>query len=332
MPEPDLVFPNYGDHAYAKIDARRALHRVRPRRARPHRGRPPAQPPVGVAVGDGARLRSSSRPSTSTICRAQLPSEPDEDIVEVVLERVAMTLVRYVPESSRRARGARVVRAALWRRSRRRHDEDARSPGHAPRSAPRRRADDVARLVAHRRRRARSLGGFEFDQEMRWAVTVKAIAYGLPTAIGCLPSSSEAIRRIAAGGRLLQAEAARPTPESKQRDWDRINGEGYGSFHLTRAAMMGFFWAHQARASRTIRRSLLRQRARHLRGSRPSVRSGVHPVALPGLSRRIRTCSIVHGDCCRSSTARCRRSTRQLTEHADELERQIRVRAFAEED
>ena len=105
-------------------------------------------------------------------------------------------------------------------------------------------AQDVGRLVKLIDG-GEPLAGFEFDQEMRWAVTVKAIAYGL--ADGDRLLAEQAKRDPSDRGRraMLQAEAARPAPELKQKTWERINGAGYGSFHLTRAAMMGFFWADQ---------------------------------------------------------------------------------------
>jgi aminopeptidase N len=46
---------------------------------------------------------------------------------------------------------------------------------------------------------------------------------------------------------MLRAEASRPTSAAKQETWQRIHADGYGSFHLTRAAMQGFFWPQQER-------------------------------------------------------------------------------------
>ena len=53
--EPDLVFPNYGDHAYAKIELDPSSIDYVRHGPRPRRGRPAAQPALGVAVGDGPR-------------------------------------------------------------------------------------------------------------------------------------------------------------------------------------------------------------------------------------------------------------------------------------
>jgi aminopeptidase N len=39
---------------------------------------------------------------------------------------------------------------------------------------------------------------------------------------------------------MIRAAAARPTAEAKSETWERIHGDGYGSYQLTRAAMQGF--------------------------------------------------------------------------------------------
>ena len=56
LPEPELVFPNYGDHAYAKIELdERSVAYIRGGLHRVDDGLP-AEPAMGVALGDGARL------------------------------------------------------------------------------------------------------------------------------------------------------------------------------------------------------------------------------------------------------------------------------------
>ena len=43
----------------------------------------------------------------------------------------------------------------------------------------------------------------------------------------------------------IRAEVARPDAATKAEAWERIHDQGYGSYHLTRAAMEGFQWPHQ---------------------------------------------------------------------------------------
>ena len=143
LAEPDLVFPNHGDHAYAKVELdERSVDYVRSRLQSVddellrqllwaslwEMVRDPAPSPEYLAIG-----------------AAQLPTEYDLDILEIVLERVAMALVRYVPEAIA-CRVAQVVRVTC------RCSLSAR-PGRADpwaRSAIASRVDagDVERLVA----------------------------------------------------------------------------------------------------------------------------------------------------------------------------------------
>jgi len=327
LPEPDLVFPNYGDHAYAKVDldprsieyARKGLDRIDDALLRNL-----------MWASMWEMVRDSQLKSTEylEICRAQLPGEPDQDIIQVVLERVAMTLMRYVPESSRLSEAHEWFELALTTLA---AASDENTKVAWARSAIRAAAtpDDALRLVRIVDG-AETLNGFEFDQEMRWAVTVKAIAHGLADGDRLLAEQQRSDRSDRGRRATLQAEAARPTPESKQKTWDLINGEGYGSFHLTRAAMMGFFWAHQA--------ELLAPYVDRFFGSvREIFETRDHPFArayIQSLFPAYRSDRDVL-DRSRRLLAELDDSLptlkRQLTEHADELERQIRVREFAEQ-
>ena len=328
MAEPQLVFPNYGDHAYAKIQldqrsveyARGGLDRVDDDLLRNL---------LWASLWEMVRDCQLTSTDYLEICRAQLPSESDQDIVEVVLERVAMTLVRYLPESRRHEEAHEWFELAL------RALADSKEPDAQiawARSAIRAAAsrDDVSRLVGIIDGRE-SLGGFEFDQEMRWAVTVRAIAYDVPDGDRLL--AEQAKRDPSDRGRraMLQADAARPAPESKQHTWERIIGEGYGSFHLTRAAMMGFFWADQEEV-------LAPYAERFFVNVRDIFEQRDHPFArayILSLYPAYRADPIVL-DRSRGMLSELNGSlptlSRQLAEHADELDRQIKVRAFAEQD
>jgi aminopeptidase N len=186
----------------------------------------------------------------------------------------------------------------------------------------------VERLVALSEGRE-LLGTFELDQEMRWAIAVKAIAHGLPRADDLLQTEAGRDRSDRGRRALLRADASRPTAEAKQQTWDRIHGEGYGSFHLTRAAMQGFLWPHQSdlvepyvdrffesvsdifatRDHPFARAYLLSLFPAHR--ADPQVLDRANRL-LGGLDGSVPTLS------------------RQLAEAADDLDRQIKVRAFAE--
>ena len=165
---------------------------------------------------------------------------------------------------------------------------------------------------------------------MRWAISVKAIAYGLADGDRLLAEQQRAIRRIAAAGRRSRRRRRGRRPSRSSEAWERINGEGYGSFHLTRAAMHGLLLADQESCSR---RTWIASSSRCAASSRDATTRSRGPICcrcIPAyradpsvLERSRRLLSELDGS--------LPTLTRQLTEHADELDRQIKVRAFAEQ-
>jgi aminopeptidase N len=88
--------------------------------------------------------------------------------------------------------------------------------------------------------------GAQVDRQMRWAVAALAVAHGLPGAAERVAAERAADPTDRGAREQLRAEAAAPDPAVKAEAWGRILGEGYGSFHLTQATMLGFNHAHQA--------------------------------------------------------------------------------------
>jgi len=325
--EPEIVFPNYGDHAYAKVELdprtvdymRGGLERV---------GDDLTRSMLWASLWEMVRDRQLKSTEYLAICRAQLVQERDQDIREVVLERVGLAINRFVPEAQRLDEAHAWFVLALDSLTKAAAEDGritwARSAIRAAASA-----DDVARLVAIVDGKE-SVGDFQFDQEMRWFVAIKAIAYGLPDGDRLL--DEQARRDPSDRGRraILQAHAARPTEAAKREAWERINGDGFGSFHLTRAAMMGFFWTHQADLLTPYVDAFFSQ-VREIFESRdhPFARAYIlslypahnaDPLVLEH-SRLLLT----------ELDGSLPTLSRQLREAADELDRQIKVRQFAEQ-
>ena len=178
---------------------------------------------------------------------------------------------------------------------------------------------------------AERVGDFELDQEMRWAMAIKAVAFGLPDADDAAGASRRsATGPTAAAARCSRAEASRPTDAAKAEAWERIHGEGYGSFHLTRAAMLGFFWPQQQDLLEPYVDRFFDQ-VRDVFETRDHPFARAYLLASTRPTAPIRPCSSARAACWPRSTGRCRRSSRQLAEVADELDRQIKVRDFAAE-
>lgn len=243
-PAPALVFPNHEDLTFAQIAldpgslayVRAHLERVRD---------PLLRQLLNASLWSMVRDRRLSSLDYLALLREKLPLEPDLELVESALGHAALALARYVPDPARASESSAFCELAL-RCLRAAETTDARltwgralvNAAYSP--------DDLALAARVCDGAAGVEGGAEaVDQEMRWTVAIKWIARGMAGADARL---DEERRRDASdrGQRaLLRAEAARPDPEAKASAWARFHGEGYGSLHLTAAAMAGFAWSFQ---------------------------------------------------------------------------------------
>ncbi|HUR16653.1 MAG TPA: aminopeptidase N [Candidatus Limnocylindrales bacterium] len=322
---PDFVFPNYGDYAYAKVSLdeksvdfiRHHLDKVDDALLRQL---------LWMSLWEMVRDRELSSIEYLAIGRSELPDEPDHDILNSILDRTGLLMSRYVPESMREAEAHQWYQVALAQVARSTGDKQllwARSAIGVAATT-----DDVQQL-ARLATGAESLAGFELDQEMRWAVATKALAFDLPEADDMLETESARDRSDRGKRALLRAEAARPTAEAKEEAWNRIHGDGYGSFHLTRAAMLGFWWPHQHELLEPYADRFF-DRIEEVFDTRDHPFARAYLVALyPAyraapevLARSRRMLDELDGSMPTLS--------RQLAESADDLDRQIKVREFAE--
>jgi aminopeptidase N len=325
-PAPAFAFPNFGDHAYAKI----ALD-------------PISLAYVGASLDriDDALLRQlvwmsmwemvrdCQLRSTDflAICRQRLVAESDLDIVNAAVERATLTLLRYIPDNTREAQAEQMVQAALAN-LRAASVADARIIWARAAIAWAERPADIEQLIALADGR-QAIADFEFDQEMRWSLAIKAVAYGLAGAAERLAAERERDQSDRGQRALIRASASEPTGSAKEQAWQKIHGEGYGSFHFTRAAMQGVFWRNQAElVDPYVDRFFDRLREVFETRDHPFARSyllTLYPayradpyvversrMLLAGLDGELPTLS------------------RQLLEVTDELERAIRVRRYAE--
>ncbi len=324
-PLPELVFPNHGDHTYAKVQldaaslgfVRRNLARVDDALLREL---------LWMSLWEMLRDRQLRSTAYLAIARELLATEPDLDILHTVLERAALSIARYVPESAREQQAHTWFDFALGNVAASNGDRRIMWARAAIMMAAL--PTDVARLVDLVAGREK-ISDFEPDQEMRWAIAVKSVAFGLPEAEDVLQKEAARDRSDRGHRALLRAEASRPTAEAKAEAWQKIHGEGYGSFHLTRAAMLGFFWPQQESIVEPYADEFF-DKVRDVFATRD------HPFARSYLMAMY---PAYRGD--PEVLARSRQLLadldgtlptlkRQMTEVADELDRQIKVRTFAE--
>ncbi len=239
---PALVFPNHGDHAYAKVELDEvSLHYVREHLERVDD--PLLRQLLWMSLWEMVRDRRLRSGEFLDIVREKLPVEMDLDLVEAVFDRTEAVLSFYVPEARRETEAEGIFRVA-WEALRSRPAGDAQIVWARATIMAAGRPEDVAVLL-------RLLDGHDLppaltvDQEMRWAIVAKAVAFDRPGAMERL--AGELTRDGSDRGQraAIRAQTSRPSGPGKEAAWERIRGDGYGSLHLTAAAMSGFLWPHQ---------------------------------------------------------------------------------------
>ena len=239
---PQLVFPNHGDHAYAKVE----LDDISLRYVREHLERiddPLLRQLVWMSLWEMVRDRRLKSTDFLDIVREKLALERDPELTAAVIQRDEVVRANYVPWAQREAEYARTFDAA-WQALQAAEGGDAQIVwGRAAIGA----AYGVEQLqpLLELADGTRAIPGFTLDQEMRWSLATKAVAHGLADAEARLAAERDRDASDRGQRALVRAEASRPTAEAKAEAWERIHGEGYGSFHLTREAIRGFAWPQQ---------------------------------------------------------------------------------------
>jgi aminopeptidase N len=242
LPRPSLVFPNHNDHAYAKVAldpdsvrfAREKLERIDDALLRQL---------MWSSLWNMVRDQQLKSTEYLAVVRERVKHEPSIAIVEPVLNQALTALSRYVPEALRDDEAHRLF-LACW------EGLQAAPPGDPQitwmraliGSAANR--DDIA-LLGKLADGEESVPGLQVDQQMRWDIAIKFMAYGLDGAAERL--AAEAVRDPSDRGQRakLRGETSAPDPEVKRAAWEKFHGEGYGSLYLTAAAMNGFNWYRQ---------------------------------------------------------------------------------------
>ncbi|WP_437680199.1 aminopeptidase N [Sorangium sp. So ce131] len=239
---PLFVFPNHNDLTFAKI----ALDPGSLAFVREHMGRvedPLLRQLLWSSLWSMVRDQKLPSPAYLALVRDKLPSEPDLSLVEPVLTNAVTTLARFVPDAMREAEASAFVGLALAAlRAAPRGDAQivwARALLNGAYAAP-----DLA-LAARLVDGELEVGGLEIDQDMRWTVAVKWVARGMAGAAERLAAERKRDPSDRGQRAALRAETARPDAAAKAAAWERFHEGGYGSLHLTGAAMSGFNWSFQ---------------------------------------------------------------------------------------
>jgi len=240
---PSLVFPNNGDHAYAKVHldpaSREALPALLPR----------LDDPLLRQLLWGSlwqMVRDGQHASTTflDLVQAVLPRETDDEIVSAALDAARGAITRYVPEARRVAAARSFVATAL-------EAIEGLPPGDLRRLWLRAAIGTVAHpddaaLLTGLLDGTLELADVAIDQEMRWGIVTAVSAFGLAGADARIAAELARDRTDRGERFALTAAVSAPDAAAKAEAWARINADGYGSLHRTRAAMAGFNHAHEA--------------------------------------------------------------------------------------
>ncbi len=242
-PRPALVYPNFNDHAYAKIaldDESVAWARANIERVEDDLLRQQLWSTLWSMVRD-QQLKSTD---FLAIVRDKIGFERNIELVDSVLGHAAAAQGRYVPADQRDAEAHllfETAREGLLAAP----DSDTRIIWARALVGLAVNPDDLA-YIRHLADGEEVVPDFELDQDMRWGVATRHVGFGLPGAAERVAAEAERDPSDRGQRAQLRCETSVPDPATKAEAWERFAGEGYGSRYLNQAAMSGFNWTHQA--------------------------------------------------------------------------------------
>ncbi len=341
-PEPVLVMPNLGDHAFVKVALDdRSLDYVREHLERVED--PLLRQLIWQALWNMVRDQQLKSTDYLPLAAPKVVGETDIELIETVLATVTAAIARYVPDAQREEQAHRFSELAWGALS-----EGA--PGVAPSTTgwaavpgaatsdgqiiwartlvglaitP----EDIARVIALADGEL-AVPGLTIDQDMRWEIATRAVAHGLDGAADRIAAERERDPSDRGERAGLRAEVAVPDAAVKAEAWRRFHEEGYGSLHLTAAAMAGFHWH--------VQREMLERWTMEFFDRVP----GVFETGENQFTRSYFASLFPHGRVEERVIERSRAALadlgdrlpllqRSLREANDDLERAIRCRAFA---
>jgi aminopeptidase N len=242
LPAPSLVFPNYNDHGYAKVALDpESLAFVRGNMERIDDDLLRLQ--LWASLWNMVRDQQLKSTDYLALVRSKIVLEAMPEAVEAVTNNAIAAIGRYVPEAWR-DREAHEFAQAAWKALKAATSNDLQIIWARALIAAASVPEDLD-LIGRLADGTESVPGFTVDQDMRWNIAVKHVAYGMPGAATRVQAEAERDPSDRGVRAKLRAETSLPDATAKAAAWEKILGEGYGSLALTEAAMMGFNWAHQ---------------------------------------------------------------------------------------
>ena len=237
---PAAVFPNHDDHAFAKIALDlRSLAFVREQIDR-------FQTPFERllfwhTLWDMVRDQHFAAGQFVSLAADKLAGENTLEIVQNVTGEALYAVGRYIPDQYRLQHAEQIFDLA-WNGLASAAEPDFRIVWARALIGAAQDPEHVGRLVGAL---DGGVHGFEFDQDMRWSLVIKAVAYDLPGAFGRLEPElardpSDRGTRAAETVRVSRADA-----EIKAEAWRGFREDEQASLHILGSRMRGFWWKPQ---------------------------------------------------------------------------------------
>jgi aminopeptidase N len=242
-PAPALVYPNYNDHAFAKIALEEAsLDFIREKLDRI------VDPLLRQLIWQTLwhMVRDQQLKSTDYLALAgpKAITERDHELVETTLSQMTATIARYVPEE-RKAQAAHEFFQLCGQALETCDDPDLRIIWARTLVNVAINPDDILH-TGDLADGEIAIPGLTIDQDMRWSIASHNVAYGIDGAAERVARERERDRSDRGQRALLRCDVSVPDADVKHDAWERFHGDGYGSLHLTAAAMSGFHWWSQS--------------------------------------------------------------------------------------
>ena len=238
---PDLVFPNHHDHDFAKValDAR-SLAFVRGNLDRIED--PLLRQLIWQTLWNMVRDQQLKSTDYLDLAGAKVTTEQDHELIETILATMSAAISRYVPEAEK-AEAAHKFFVLALDALRAATDSDMKITWARTLIGIAITPEDIL-TTGQLADGAITVPGLTIDQDMRWGIAQRYVAYGLDGARARVEAERERDPSDRGQRAMLRCETSVPDAATKAEAWRKfqLGIPGYGSLHLTSAAMGGFHW------------------------------------------------------------------------------------------
>ncbi len=236
---PDFVMPNYNDHGFVKVALdEKSLEFVRDRLRTIED--PLLRQITWQALWNMVRDQQLRSTDYLDLVARNIGSETNPELIESILAGASGAIARFIPDAQRDAAAHRFFEVA-WDLLQKAPQGDMQITWARTLVGIAITPDDI-RHCARLADGELQVAGLTIDQAMRWEIAARFVGYGLEGAQARVDEEKRRDPSDRGQRAALRCEVSVPDPAVKAAAWEKFKGEGYGSLHLTSAAMGGFQW------------------------------------------------------------------------------------------